>query len=375
MRDERAILLWELDPGYGHAPWRGTPARPERVLHVHLATPQEPQTALCNALASLACEGGYRRIDWTSMSGPELQQLLPQVARAHAPTLVFLQLQAAGVVTPATLAEVRAAAGAPELVIATWCGDVAGANTLFPVPQARWASELAPHCDLVLFSSMSHVRAHRSRGMHRAAYLQIGYDEDRYFEGADDGYGARFDAVLLATHYDDRSVVATLPGHEARLRRELARAFSRGMGSRFGLFGGGWGQGVGSVTPAASGDVYRGAHLGLSVSLASWLERYSSDRLFRILACGCTALVKRFDDCASYGLRDGETAVLFDEAEGALAAARALLAPERRDELRAIGRRGAQLARDHHSWAVRMRELVPLLAAARGARVEVERPW
>ena len=44
-------------------------------------------------------------------------------------------------------------------------------------------------------------------------------------------------------------------------------------------------------------------------------------------------------------------------------------------QLRDIGRAGAQLAREHHSWGVRMQELMPQVAVMRGRRVELRRPW
>src|SRR5262249_2019830 len=153
----------------------------------------------------------------------------------------------------------------------------------------RWAFELAKECDLMLYASMSQARAHRSRGMHNAAYLQIGYDEDRYFEGDDSEYGNSFDVVFLGANYDERHWTS-LPGNDAGLRRRVVGMMRDRIGARFGLFGRAWGSSVTHLPPAQSGDVYRRSHLALNVSVCSFLERYSSDRLLRILACGTPVL-------------------------------------------------------------------------------------
>ncbi len=373
MPNARIRRLWELDPEWGHAPWRAAPDRIERVLHVHLATPEEPQTALCRALASLTVADGYRRVDWPALAPVERRRAVLDAARAHRPTLVFLQLQRPDVLDPGALDELRRAAPR-EVVVASWCGDVGGVNGPFSAPGDRWAYDLSACCDLMLYSSMSQVRAHRSRGMHNAAYLQIGYDDDRYFEGPDERYGARHDVAFLGSNYDDRQW-GSLPGHEAALRRELADAMRGALGARFGLFGRGWSAGAAHLAPAESGAVYRGAHLALSVSLCNALERYSSDRLLRALACGVPVLMKGFDDWRSFGLVSDESVIPWETAAEAVALARAWLAPGRAEERRALGRRGAALARAHHSWGVRMQELCPLVAATRGARPEVTRPW
>jgi hypothetical protein len=218
------------------------------------------------------------------------------------------------------------------------------------------------------------VRAYRSLGMHNAAYLQIGYDEDRYFEGPDETYGDRFDVAFLGASYDDCDL-AGLPGHEAAMRRAVVGAMRSAFGTRFGLFGHGWGTGVAHLPPAQSGEIYRRSHLALNVSLCNALERYSSDRLLRVLACGTPVLMKAFDDYRSFGLVANENVLVWETADEAVALAREWLSPARREALRTMGRRGAALAREHHSWGIRMLELQPLIAAVRGTRPEVTRPW
>ena len=374
-KDKLARLLWQLDPVYGHAPWRASPTVAERVLHVHLSTPEEPQRSLCLALASLAIPGACRRVDWTTLaSAPQRQRAVVEAAAEHRPTLVFMQLQSPGVLAAEAVAAMRRAATTPELVVVCWCGDVGGVNGPGPDAASRWAFAMAEQCDLMLYTSMSQVRAHRSHGMHNAAYLQIGFDEDRYHEGPDAGYGSRHDIVFLGNRYDP-SGWGSLPGEEAGLRNTVVERMRALHKERFGLYGASWGAPVSPLAPALSGDAYRSSRLAMSVSVTSRLERYSSDRLFRALACGTPVLLKSFDDWPSFGLADKDNVLCWDTPDQAVDLAQRWLTAPNQAALRAIGRRGAQLAREHHGWGTRMQELFPLLMAARGQRAEVWRPW
>jgi Glycosyl transferases group 1 len=366
--------LWKLDPAWGHAAWRASPAQVERVLHVHLRTAEEPQASLCRALASLAIVDGYRRVNWTELPVTDRHNAIIAAAAGLRPSLVFMQLQCAEALARGTVTELRRVAGNDRLIVICWCGDVGGINGPYRVPGEHWAYEMAAHCDLMLYSSMSQVRAHRSRGMHNAAYLQIGYDEDRYFEGEDDEYGNLFDIAFLASKYDERRWTS-LPGNDAALRSFVVETLRNQTDLRFGLFGRGWNRGVPYLPPADSGEVYRRSYLGLNISICSFLERYSSDRLFRILGCGTPVLMKAFDDWASFGLIHGENVLVWETIDDLMTLTRTWLEPARRKALREIGRRGARLVREHHSWGIRMQEMSPLIATMRGPSPDVSRPW
>jgi hypothetical protein len=285
-----------------------------------------------------------------------------------------MQLQRPNVLTPSTIAEVRKVCGADHLVIASWCGDVGGCNGPLRAENDRWAYELSPHCDLMLYSSMSQVRAHRSRAMHNAAYLQIGYDENRFFEGPDDNYGTRFDVVFLGTMYDEH-LWSSIPGNDVQLRTRVVAELLSKLGGRFGLFGDRWCGGFSPLAPELSGDAYRGARMALSVSVCSNLERYSSDRLFRSLACGTAVLMKSFCDWGSFGLEHERNVLAWETPAKLHAVLEKWLDDKRAPNLRGIGRAGAKLAREHHSWGIRILELYPLVVAARGGCPKVTRPW
>lgn len=332
------------------------PTRVERVLHIHLWTEGEPQTSLRNALAHLTDDagGGYRRIDWTRFQNSiERDATILRVAEELRPTLVWMQLQTAGVVSPALISELRKISNP---LIVSWCGDVGR--------DPAWSHALAPHVDAMLFSSMTQVEEHRALGFVNAAYLQIGYDEDVHqanpwprpsASGAH--FANRMNRVLfLGQNYRDASWNEFLPDHEAELRRNVIAELKRTQ--LLNLYGPGWHPRVPVIDRVQAAHEYRSAACALSISLTSKLKRYSSDRLFRALACGPVVLVKRFEEYGSLGLRHGVNCLLFDTPNEAVELASIVLREYERSASGwdLVGAAGAALAREYHTWTQRMRE-------------------
>lgn len=353
------IDLSPYDSPRGAFPLQTEP-RLERVLHIHLHTPQEPQVSLCNALTGLTNAAPmiqpqsreFARVPWTAYKDrtTRMGAIREAVARVK-PTLVFMQLQTPGVLSPDDLRVIRNGC-VENAVLVSWCGDVGR--------DPRWSHELAPELDVVAFSSMTQVREHREAGFPNAAYLQIGYDEDIHFDPGWEGREGRI--VFLGQNY--RDTAWSRIEHEAQLRRDVVHALEQ-LGDGYGLHLGGqnWGKGVQTYDRRASAKLYQTSEAALSISLTSKLERYSSDRLLRALACGGVVLVKRFDDMESWGLRDCHNCVVWDTVDDLFDR----WTPEGFDPA-AIGAAGAELARDRHTWGQRMRELAVYVEGVRRAR-------
>ena len=150
------------------------------------------------------------------------------------------------------------------------------------------------------------------------------------------------------------------------------------FGVRFGIFGAGWDKEklcvagrkgpcdcppIEAVPVTKSHEVYQKSWIGLSVSLDNQLENYTSDRLFRILGCGALLLAKRFPGADVLGLRHEENCLLFETADEAVALAKEWIAsPERVQEVAAAG---AKLARENHTWLIRLIEMQALIEIIR----------
>jgi len=359
-RWERIALV---DPKPGEFPPIAEP-RAERVLHYHLWTEEDPQNALASAMQALG-NIGHTRIDWPSIPAPQRAAHFEQAVKELQPTVVFLQLQSADALDLGVIARARRQAHDPSLVVVAWSGDVGPTNGPWAGFSDAWSYELAKHVDLMLYTGTGQAEMHRARGMKNAAYLQIGYDEDRYCPGPLGDYGSRHEVVFLGQNYG--AYFDPIPGNEVQLRRDLVDAFQRNFSS-FGVYGGGWLRGQGHAHQTSVGDILRHSALALSVSLTSSLGRYSSDRLIRSMACGTPTLVKRFVDMEGWGLKDGVNCIVFDTVGEAVEKANHWLAHARREERLAIGMAGAELMKTRHTWSYRLRELAALLKAVRGQR-------
>ena len=364
--EDRAARLARIplaDPRPGELP-PTAPVRPERVVAACIVTPDDPQASLHTALRKLG-SGGYASVDWLALPNPEARaQTIVDACRRTQPTFVFLQVQG-GANLPLDIGRrIREVVDDPSLVIATWNGDVIPAQEIFPdLAPAPWELELSRHVDLMLFSGTGQVAIMRDRGMANAAYLQIGYDVDRYYQDA--STPRTEDAVFIGQNYVDD--LRVMPGQGVDERRELVRRFLD-SGLRFRGYGPGWNDPrIKPLPQIQAGDVLRRSRLAVIVSATSALARYSSDRLFRAAACGAVPLVRRFDDIEGLGFVDGETCLVFDTPTQAVEIARQWLG--RPGELAEIGRRAAEVAATHHTWeGRRLEELSAILHAIRGIR-------
>jgi len=356
---QRWHRLESVDPALGELPPRTRPS-PERVLQLHLWTADDPQRSMAQAFERLGT-AGHHRIDWTKIPDTASRdRALVEAARDLQPTLVFLQLQADRVITTEAIRAIRQGVHDPSLVVCVWSGDVGPTNGPWAGLSDQWSYLVAREVDVMLFTGTGQVQLHRSRGMQNAAYLQIGYDEDRYKPGSDEQWGRRHDVVWMGQDYNRQYDV--LPDSEAQLRRDAVMALK--SIPRAGIYGSGWGtQGMPQIQ---AGDAYRESKMALSISLTSRLARYTSDRLIRAMACGCTPLVRRFDDMAGLGLVEGENCIGWTTVPDMLEQIRHWRA--RPDEIRAMGKAAAELARTRHTWTARMEELAAIVAALRSGR-------
>lgn len=392
VRIGRAIAAFDPKEG-GSFPERAALFRPERVLHVHLGTDADPQAGLVRALKAF---GTYSQINWLQLSPTDRHISILEEAERIRPTLVFMQLQTAGALDVETIARLREVADS-SCVIATWCGDVGSENSPWGADgksNLDWQVAFERACDLTLHSSYSHVRILRAAGIHSAAYLQIGYDEEQYRpaihavdcdldEDCSCGAYAPKDYYVsfLGSRYAGGDAFSrSMKYHDGDLRDAIIAGMHDTFENKLGLFGRGWASLIDGfeekvIALPQAHTVYQRSHIGLNVSLANYLEAYSSDRIFRILGSGATLLTMRFPMIETFGLRHGENCLIFDDEEAAVSMASSYMACALSEggEINglppnAIADAGARLAIENHTWDVRMRELLPLVDAVRAAR-------
>lgn len=206
-----------------------------------------------------------------SMSEPFLNQRIQAVVEAN---LVFIQIQATGISRESIswLKYINA-------FIVHWSGDVRQPLPDFYIEMASWG------VDLTCFSNMEDVRTMRALGF-RSEFLQIGYDPEIYKkEGAK---GVAPEIVFMGNNCGGFPL--------SQYRKDMVQFLRKEYGSRFGLYGSGWG-GLedGSYMGDQHGEaaIYRGAKIGINLSHFD-CERYTSDRMFRMMGTGICILSHNF---------------------------------------------------------------------------------
>lgn len=267
------------------------------------------------------------------------QESILQEIGTFEPDLVLFQAQSPGLIWPETVRRVRAKF--PWVLTLNWDGDIHSPLTAFHF-------DIASAVHLQLVSTPNLFPAYAARGI-GVGWWPIGI-EPEYLQ-AERGLVDGHDIVWLGTHYGE----GVFP--EAEFRRDAVVALSK-MGLDFGIYGRNWGTlGLAAQPPtgeqhADNAALMARAKMTLSISMASKLWGYSSDRLYNITATGCPALVQRFAGMAEHGYVDGQTCIAFDTVDELVRKARYYV--EHDQEREAIGAAGRAMTHERHTWAARL---------------------
>lgn len=155
-----------------------------------------------------------------------------------------------------------------------WSGDVR-----VRIPDFYF--EYAKYIDLTCFSNMNDVRTMRSLG-YDAEFLQIGGDPKIYYP--DENVIKDVDIVFCGNTF----------GHFplSRMRVDMVRELKKTYGDRFKAFGSGQPDGA-LNNQKDEADMYRRAKIGINLSHFDY-ERYTSDRMMRMLLSGICVLSHRY---------------------------------------------------------------------------------
>lgn len=305
------------------------------------------RTALVDALARYGPTRQVNQTDAVKEHGRAgFQGYAKKLVREFQPDLVIFQAQRENNITPLTIREIRQEM--PWLYTVNWDGD-----THYPLAEFHYKVAREVHLQLVV--SPTWFPAYAAQGI-GVGYWPIGIEQeymDQERAEVLDGPDVLFTGALYGE--------GVFP--EAEFRRDAVLAMAR-SGLRFGLYGKGW-QRVGlearstSERHADNAAMMAQAKMTLSISQASDLWGYTSDRLYNITATGCPALVQRFAGMEQHGYIDGETCIAFETIEEMVEKARYYARTDAERE--AIGRRGKAMTLARHTWAHRVDGLWAML--------------
>lgn len=211
-----------------------------------------------------------------------------------------------------------------------------------------WPAEIARHgFDLTLVSGREVAQRLEADGV-RTAWVPKGYDELSFFDedGVREGichYGNRYAARAAMLRHLRRSGVRV--SHVAAPFEQLSGVLNRYAGCvvcnmegrpAFGPVG----RALQHVVP------------GALVSVRPGIETMIKN--FEVAASGCAPFFDAIPELAELGFVDGETAFVYSDFDEL--AERLRETP--REELREVGQRAAQLARERHTWSHRVEQIL-----------------
>jgi hypothetical protein len=279
------------------------------------------------------------------------QEIASKIVLDFEPDLVILQAQRRNNFMPETIWKLRERL--PWAYFVNFDGDVH-----YPLTDFQFGIAQSVHLQCVPSPTLFPEYAAHNIGV---AYWPIGIEEEYIVDRAKQVNGP--DVVFLGALY----------GHgvfpEAENREQAVRTLW-GMRDEidFLLLGNGWkkiGLEVGQTNEqhGANARLYARSKLALSISQASELWGYTSDRLYNICATGCPALVQRFAGMEAHGFVDGVSCIAWSSFSEMSDKVRYYLDhPEEREE---IGARGKDVVLSRHTWKHRVDSLFTMMQGFR----------
>ncbi len=243
-----------------------------KLLHIGLCVEPLPFNGMQTAFIDVLGKDNYAEL---STGIKSLDNRVRYYFDQQKPDVVFMQIQAPNIISPLTV-EYMFNAGAKVI---NWTGDVR-----HDVP--AWMYEIGKYCT-TSFSNMNDVNTMKSKG-YDAKWLEIGYDPLRYAPIGDTI--ACPEIVFMANNYGRDYFPLS------NFRQDIVTKLTKHYGARFGVFGNGWPMAKGNINHSQPEEskYYRSSKIAINCSHFNY-ERYSSDRLLRILGSGAFCLSHHYD--------------------------------------------------------------------------------
>lgn len=269
-------------------------------------------------------------IDWLPYQNnlPYLQQQVVSMYNDFSPDVVFMHLQTGDAIYINTARYFM-----EKSLVFSWTGDVR-----HPLPSHY--IQMGQNITSTLFTNETDVDICRNMGI-TADYLQVGFDKV-YFSPMGSTNPKYADIIFMGTNY------AETPFPLTNLRYEMCVRMKREFGSRFQIFGNGWGPYSDGLIRnyADEGEAYRSCKIAINLSHFAY-KRYSSDRMFRIMGSGAFCLTHYFPDIEKDFLV-GEELVVWQDLDDLIEKCHYYLQFE--EERKKISIKGCFKARTQYTW-------------------------
>jgi len=246
-----------------------------KLLHIGIFNNREPQNGLRRALKKVS--EIYVEHDWQTLGNRVNEYIRLQLETGLFDT-VFMQIQTGSVIDINMVSRFSNRG----IRFYNFNGDL---RRPFP----NWYINIAPYVTS-LFTNTTDVDTIRRHGCN-AYYMQIGYDDKIYnpFDPSmKDG-----EIVFMGNNFKGHFELSDK-------RKEVVLALQKRYGRRFQVFGAGWDNGGKHTNfrQNVEAAIYRGSKFGININHLD-AGRYTSDRMFRMMACGTMCLTWEYQDIAA----------------------------------------------------------------------------
>lgn len=230
-----------------------------RILHIGIFGTEDPNCGLANAFMNHCNE--FKALNVNDVM---IEHNIITLIRHWKPELVFMQIQTAGKINIKTIKKLKATGA----FIINWNGDVRDTTP-------NWMVELAPYV-LSCFSNMRDVNYIRSLG-YKAEWLECYVDTELYNPIGLGNINSP-DIVFMGNNNSNFPLSA--------FRIEMCKELKKEYKKNFGIFGNGKDSDLNlNGNQLAEAEVYRASKIAINVSHYE-IEKYTSDRMLRILSMG-----------------------------------------------------------------------------------------
>lgn len=211
---------------------------------------------------------------WDMMPRAGFEQELLRMVQEKSPTIVFMQLQHPGIISPQVAKEI-----AQLSFVINWSGDIREKTE-------GWYLQIGREIQLTCFTNQRDVDTLASKGI-PSDYLEIGINPEIYRPLGLPREGI----VAMFNNYRGQYPLSTY-------RQHLVGVLKEEFGSLFRVYGNNWGDlssGDLNGSQIQENEVYNSALIGLNVSHFC-VPRYSSDRLLRCAASGALVMSHQYPE-------------------------------------------------------------------------------
>lgn len=263
-----------------------------------------------------------------STGAEHVNQRSIRICEEHKPDFVFMQIQSAGIISPDTVKRIQD----NGTKVLNWTGDV---REGVPI----WMNSFG--ADVTLFSNMRDVRSMRDNGL-KADYLEIGYDQNIYTRQGK--INTTNEIVFFGNSYG----ASMFPMSAYRI--EKVNHLRSVYGNRFGVYGN-WPQANGNFNNSQPEEAagYRGSKIAINCSHFE-IEKYSSDRLLRILGTGVPICLAKHYPGIEEDYEDGVTLRIWKNIEELKSLIDYYLNPDNEFERTKIASQGEMFVRQNFTF-------------------------